>query len=109
MQQTYAHYKDNEDVVFLSVQTVFEGFGSNTAEKVAPTMKRYGLEDIAVGHDAGTSGSGSEMMRRYRSGGTPWVIVIGRKGVVRYNSFSLPHERAVMLIDELLSKKKSSG
>ena len=89
------------------MQTVFEGFGSNTIEHVKPTMEKYGLRGIPAGHDAGRDGRGSEMMRRYRSGGTPWVVIIDRDGVVRYNSYSLPVERGVGFLDGLLAKKKA--
>ena len=104
MQKTLAHYRDNAGIVFLSVQTVFEGFDANTADQVVPTMKKYELEDIPAGHDAGDKGSGSEMMHRYHSGGTPWIVIIDRKGVVRFNSFSLPPARAIPFIDSLLKR-----
>ena len=49
---------------------------------------RYAL-GIPFGHDAGDEqdGAGSELMRRYRNGGTPWFILIDPDGRVVYNHF----------------------
>ena len=49
----------------------------------------------------------SVVMRRYRSGGTPWTVIIDRDGVVRYNDFSVQPTRAISLIDRLLTAKKA--
>ena len=64
-------------------------------------MSRHGL-DVKIGHDAGRDQSGSVTMKRYRSRGTPWTVVIDRKGIVRFNAFHLETDSAVSLIDELL-------
>ena len=41
-------------------------------------------------------------MKRYRSGGTPWVVIIDRKGVVRFNNFHNSPKKSIALIDSLL-------
>lgn len=104
MQQVEKHFEKNDDVAFVAVQTVFEGFHSNTPEKALSTVERFDL-DIPVGHDAGVDNSGSMLMRRYRSGGTPWTVIIDRKGVVRYNDFSIKPDQAIVLIDRLLAER----
>ena len=55
-----------------------------------------------MGHDAGPNDSHSILMKRYRSGGTPWTIIIDRDGVVRYNDFSIEPQYAIALIGRLL-------
>ena len=73
--------------MFLAVQTVFEGFRTNTAAWAkAVAVGKFKL-DIPIGHDAGPDGKRSVVLKRYRTGGTPWVVLIGKKGVVRYNDF----------------------
>lgn len=97
------HYADHEDVVFLAVQTTFEGFGTNTAQAAQKTGDRYGLR-IPVGQ-SGASGKPSAIMRNYRTGGTPWTVVIDRQGIVRHNDFHLQPQQAITLMDKLLAAK----
>lgn len=40
-------------------------------------------------------------MRRYRTGRTPWPIIIDRNGVVRFDGFRISAERAVARIESL--------
>jgi hypothetical protein len=42
-------------------------------------------------------------MRAYRTGGTPWTIIIDRDGVVRYNDFRVKPKAAISLINKLKS------
>ena len=91
-----------KDVAFVAVQTVFEGFSSNTPEKAEATAERYGLK-IPFGH-SGKEGDPSPMMRRYRTGGTPWTILIDKKGVVRFNDFHISPEGGESAINQLLAE-----
>ncbi|MDP6360864.1 MAG: hypothetical protein QF473_37475 [Planctomycetota bacterium] len=43
-------------------------------------------------------------MRNYRTGGTPWTIIIDRKGKVRYNDFHIQPAAAIRLFEELLKE-----
>lgn len=91
---------DSADVAFVAIQTVFEGFASNTLASAHEVAKRHGL-DIPFGHDPGPNNSGSTVMRNYRSGGTPWTVVIEQNGVVRYNDFHANADEMVQLIKTL--------
>ncbi len=102
LQAVEAHYQDNEDVIFVAIQTVFEGYQVNTSHKAKSTVDQFDL-DIPVGHDAG-NGAGSVVMRRYRAGGTPWAVIIDRNGYVQFNGFSIQSAQAVSLIDRLLKQ-----
>jgi peroxiredoxin len=84
-------FKGDDRVVFLAVQTVFEGFSSNTKEKMRPIQKRYGLS-VPFGHDDGEKRSGSVIMERYRTRGTPWTIIIDTDGTVLANGHWLEGE-----------------
>ncbi len=99
LKQLIKDYKSADDVTFIAVQTVFEGFATNTTQRAWDTAREYQL-DIPVGHD-GSDGRRSSIMRRYRTGGTPWVIIIDKKGVVRFNDFHVPAKRAHAIIDQL--------
>ena len=79
---------DHSDVIsFAVIQSVFEGFETNTFEAMLETQKKYAL-GIPFGHDDG-GGQGSVYMKRYRCGGTPWFVLIGSDGHVSFNDFQL--------------------
>ena len=92
-------YEGTEDVVFVAVQAVFEGFQINTVQAGRKMVREFGL-DIPVGHD-GSNGKRSTLMRRYRTGGTPWAIIIDKQGTVRFNGFHIAPDDAAELIDKL--------
>lgn len=98
-------FESNPDVKFLAVQTVFEGHNANTFDKLLENQRKYQL-DIPFGHDIGTSVSNNypHIMLNYRTGGTPWIIVIDSEGMVRYSDFHIDPQRGVELIKELASK-----
>ena len=99
LNQLLGEYDDTEDIAFVAVQTVFEGFSTNTALRAWETARQFNL-DIPVGHD-GKAGVGSVLMRRYRTGGTPWVVIIDKKGTVRFNDFHITPANARKLIERL--------
>jgi thiol-disulfide isomerase/thioredoxin len=90
------------DVNFIAVQTVFEGFNTNTKERAVADVKSFGL-DIPVGHD-GTPGNPSPLMRVYRAGGTPWTVIIDKQGVVQFNGFRLSEEGGAEMLRTHLKK-----
>ena len=85
--------QNETQVAFVAMQTVFEGFDVNTLEQAKEVARRYEL-DIPFGHDPGPDGRRSLVMQRYRTGGTPWIVLIDREGRVRFNGF---HEEAEQL------------
>lgn len=93
------HYQGDDEVAFVSIQTVFEGFSTNTPSQVPAMAKRYGFS-FPMGH-SGTKDSRSELMKNYRTRGTPWTIIIDKKGVVRYNDFHISENKAKILIEKL--------
>ncbi len=98
------HYRGVDDVAFVAVQTVFEGYASNTFDHARDVAAQYAL-DIPVGQ-SGEEGERSPLMNRYRTGGTPWTIIIDRHGIVRFNDFRITQDRAVSLIDRLVAENR---
>jgi len=90
-------------VAFVAVQTVFEGFETNTARAAKESADEHGLT-IPVGHDDGPDSKRSYLMGRYRSGGTPWVVIIDRDGIVRFNAFHVAPRKSIRLMDALLAR-----
>ncbi|MGE3691142.1 MAG: peroxiredoxin family protein [Novosphingobium sp.] len=85
---------------FAVVQTVFEGADQNTVEKLRETQLHYGL-DLPFGHDLPPAGERyPTVMEDYRSGGTPWFIVIDPRGEVIFNDFRLDPDRLIAAFED---------
>lgn len=102
MQKLISKFDKADDVAFVAVQTTFEGYDTNTAAKAKATGERYNLS-IPIGH-SGAEGKRSALMRSYKTGGTPWTIIIDKDGVVRYNDFHITPEQGEKLIGALRAR-----
>ncbi len=93
--------KDNSNISFFAIQTVFEGFDENTFDKIEKTQKQYDLK-IAFGHDAGDDGkSQSKIMKNYQTGGTPWFIFIDKHDHIVFADFHLNVDAAISFLKTL--------
>ena len=92
----------NDKIVFLVIQTVFEGHDENTYDKLAITQKQYGLK-IPFGHDAGDGDTGhiSKVMMNFGTGGTPWFILIDQQDTVVFADFNLHVKNAIDYLQTL--------
>ena len=95
-------FKNNKEVEFVAIQTVFEGFNTNTFENALKVSKKFGL-DIPIGQ-SGEDGNKSQVMKEYRTRGTPWTVIIGKDGKVKFNYFHLEVDKAVKIINMELNK-----
>lgn len=94
------HYDDEHNVVFAAVQTVFEGHSSNGPERRFEMLQDYGIA-LPVGQDEAYPRP--DVISTYRTGGTPWFIVINREGKVIHNGYRLALSKATNLIDAALN------
>lgn len=93
--------KENKNVAFLAIQTVFEGHQANTYEKMVETQKQYDLK-IPFGHDAGDDDkSTSNIMKNFRTGGTPWFIFIDKKDNIVFADFHLNENAAIEFLKSM--------
>ena len=92
-------FAGDTSVAFVAIQTTFEGHSINTAGKLKTVADRHGLK-IPFGQSAERSGT-PDIMRKYRTGGTPWVVVIDRQGRVIYNGFHVDADAAIKGIRQL--------
>jgi hypothetical protein len=82
-----------DEVGFAVVQTVFEGVDVNTPEQLIHDQKRYDLH-VPFGHDTvSPDGRYPTTIVNYRTGGTPWFVVIDPAGTVIENGFSIDANR----------------
>ncbi len=95
----YLHEKlTNRGVGFAVIQTVFEGAEQNTQDKIVEMQQRTGLA-VPFGHDPIQEGERyPTIMEDYRTGGTPWFIVISPENEVIYNDFRLDGEQLVQAL-----------
>ena len=102
LQEMVSALRKEEQISFFAVQTVFEGREVNTFDKIKEIQKEYKLE-IPFGHDPGdvSTGNISKIMYNYRSGGTPWFIIIGKGGSVVYNDFQIDAKKAIVVLKKL--------
>ena len=91
-------FKNDKDVVFVAVQTVFEGHETNTMARGLATLKKFGLK-IPLGL-SGSKAKPSKLMRQYRTRGTPWTIIIDKGGKVVSNGFRVDADEAIALIEK---------
>lgn len=99
LQKFSAEFHNHPKVAIAGIQTVFEGFGSNTRDDVRKLQLRYDLP-IIMGHDPGDKNAAdgdhrSQTMKLYRTGGTPWLILINPEGVVVYNHFKVDPDELI--------------
>ena len=99
LQELTKKYKDDSDVAFAAIQTTFEGHHINTADKLKELATRYKLK-IPFGQSEGHRGT-PEIMREYRTGGTPWIVIIDKQGKVRFNGYHITPESAAKGIEQL--------
>ncbi len=99
LQKMVTPLKDNENVVFLAIQTVFEGRDENTYEKIKLNQEKYNL-NIPFGHDEGDANSNyiSTVMRDFRTGGTPWFILIDQQNNVVFSDFHLNTDNTIAFL-----------
>lgn len=94
-------FQGNPQVAVAGIQTTFEGFSTNTVDKVRQIQLQYDLQ-IPMGHDAGDPDGDyrPSTMRNYRTGGTPWMILIDPDAVVIYNDFGVNSDNLIAMLSD---------
>ena len=66
---------------------------------------------IPMAHDPGDPHGDPilAIMRNYRSGGTPWTVIIDPAGMVVYNDFHIQVAQALSLIENLIKQSIETG
>lgn len=92
---------DKPNVAIAGIQTVFEGFAVNTVDKLREIQLQYDLR-IPMGYDAGDADGDRHpsTMRNYRTGGTPWMVLIDPGRTVVFNGFSIYSDQAIEFLSE---------
>lgn len=99
-------YGSRDDVLIVSIHTVFEGLSRQDPSKLKWFMKQKGFQH-PVGIDAYASDDEETpiTMKRYRTRGTPQVVVIDKQGNLRFSRFGRFDPAPVeAMIDRLLEE-----
>jgi thiol-disulfide isomerase/thioredoxin len=101
-------YGDRDDVVVVSIHTVFEEHDRQTPEQLRRFVREMGITH-PVGIDAYDPADPVVpiTMKRYQTGGTPHVAIVDKEGMLRFSHFGR-FERAPVehFIDRLLEEEK---
>ncbi len=99
-------YGDNENVVIVSIHTVFEGHEVQTEDRLREFIAEHGI-DHPVGIDAYSSPTEDYpiTMKRFGTEGTPHVVIVDRNGDVSFSHFGFfPYESVEAFIDRQLKE-----
>jgi hypothetical protein len=99
LQEIASYYSNDPQVAVVTIQTTFEGFGTNTFSALSQIAEKYNLT-IPIGH-SGSSGNPSPLLYKYSARGTPWIVIIDKSGRIRFSNFHLNPSRSKELIEEL--------
>lgn len=99
LKQLVEAFKENDQVMFFAIQTVFEGIDINTYDKILEVQNKYQLK-IPFAHDKGIRTS--TVMEDYKTGGTPWFIFINQNGEIEYADFHINIEGAIKYLKSKL-------
>jgi hypothetical protein len=100
---TLAEQLRNKGVGLAAIQTVFEGSEINTFDRLRENQRRYELR-VPFGHAVAGSISLDAVppiMDAYRSGGTPWFVVIAPDGRVVADGFLFAADGLIQALQPL--------
>jgi thiol-disulfide isomerase/thioredoxin len=101
LQKLVKEFDGNDGVAFLAIQTPFQDYATNSQLQLKPTAEEFNL-DIPFGHLAKTREAYS-INAAYETGGTPWWVIIDRKGMVEFNGFTIHPDVAIENIKKLIA------
>ncbi|MDR4498532.1 MAG: TlpA family protein disulfide reductase [Candidatus Scalindua sp.] len=96
-------YKDRDDIIFLSIHTVFSDQQSQAPALLKEYVRQQGITR-PVGVDTCNPNECIPItMRRYKTGGTPCIAIIDKKGSIRFKQLgNFDVDVAEKLLDRLL-------
>jgi|GEM_PF-444590 len=89
MQQWQQRFSDeitSGDLLLLKIHTVFEGHDYQTVQRLKQYLTEKGIT-MPVGVDRHRDDHRPETKKRYQTRGTPEVVFIDRKGMIRFQKF----------------------
>ena len=104
LQKLVAAFPNDNIIVSAVIQTTFEGFDNNNKGALRKNQLRYEL-NLPFGHDPGNidlprsePNRFPKTMQSYRTGGTPWVVIIDPSGTVVFNDFHIDIDKLITFL-----------
>ncbi len=101
LQKLVTTFIHKSNIEIICIQTVFEGFETNTQDRLRETQLHYKLP-IIMGHDPGEPGGLvlPSTMRIFGTKGTPWVIIVNPDGEVTFSDFRINVNNLINMLIE---------
>lgn len=98
-------YEGRNDIIFLSMHTVFEGFAYQTPDDLKEFVDEKGIKHPVGIDDYREEYTTPITMQKYRTGGTPCITIIDKNGYIRFKKLGgFAVSAAENLIDKLLAE-----
>jgi thiol-disulfide isomerase/thioredoxin len=102
----HERYGQREDVLVVSIHTVFEGHDHQSPERLREFVESWGIaRPVGIDRYAEVGDEVPMTMRSYHTGGTPHVAIVDKRGRLRFRQLGRFDEREVEeFIDRLLDE-----
>ena len=108
MQRWQDMWGDREDFMIVSIHTVFEGHEYQTPERLRKFLRRKGIwHPVGIDAYAKLQDEVPVTMQRYKTTGTPQVVLIDKEGLLVFSHFGEFHIPTVEFLVERLLKEES--
>ncbi len=106
MEKWRQKYSGRKDIQFVAIHTVFEGHSQQTPKRLRQYVKEKNITYPVGIDDYVSSQRTPETMIRYHTRGTPEIVIIDKKGEIRFQHFGgFSSDVAENLIDILLNEE----
>lgn len=95
-------FAGSDKIAFAVVQTVFEGSPDQHPGESTFNSRQYDLK-VHMGHDPQDKSGHPKIMIDYRTGGTPWVVVIDPNRRVVLNNFHVDGDKLIKFLKQQIT------
>jgi hypothetical protein len=108
MEKWRQKYSNHKDIQLVGIHTVFEGHSRQTPKRLRQYVKEKNITYPVGIDDYVSSQRMPETMIRYHTRGTPEMVIIDKKGKIRFQHFGgFSYEIVEKLIDTLLNEEQN--
>ena len=102
----HEQYGNRDDLLVVSIHTVFEGHDYQSPDRLREFVETWGIEHpVGIDTYASAGDEVPETMRRFHTGGTPFVVIVDKQGRQRFRHLgSFDDRTAEALINRLLDE-----
>lgn len=103
-------WADRDDVMVVSIHTVFEGHDVQTPDRLRAFIREKQIRHpVGIDKYSGPDSDTPITMNRFNTGGTPHVVIVDKEGQVRFSHFGRFESATIEAFIERLAKERGSG